>query len=53
MKREGLGECLNEMETKMLYQAKCRDLTIPEVDSQYLKFHENIQTLCKSRHFSM
>ena len=35
------NESLSDLETKLLYQAKCRDLNIPEVDSQYLKFKDN------------
>ena len=46
-------DSLSDIETRLLYQAKCRDLNVPEVQSQYFKFKENILEVCKNRKFNM
>ena len=43
---------LSDIETKLLYQAKCRDLNIPEVFGQYQKFRNNFLSLCQKRTFT-
>lgn len=44
---------ISDLETKLLFQAKCRDLDIPEVDCQYQKFRENFLLASKDRAFKM
>ena len=46
-------QVLSEMETRLLYQAKCKDLSIPNIESQYRKFRDFMQNNCTRRRFKM
>ena len=41
------------METRLLYQAKCKDLSIPNIENQYQKFRDNCLNHCQKRTFKM
>lgn len=44
---------LSDLETRLLYQAKCKDLSIPNIESQYYKFRDNMLSNCTRRMFRM